>query len=388
MGFQSQDHLEYVCKLRKALYGLKQAPRAWYGKIAEFLTQSGYSVTPADSSLFVKANEGKLAIVLVYVDDLIITGDDEVEILRTKENLSVRFQMKELGQLKHFLGLEVDRTQEGIFLCQQKYAKDLLKRFGMLECKPISTPMEPNAKMCAHEGKDLEDATMYRQLVGSLIYLTLTRPDISYAVGVMSRYMQNPKKPHLEAVRRILRYVKSTIDYGLLYKKGEDCKLVGYCDADYAGDHDTRRSTTGYVFKLGSGTISWCSKRQPTVSLSTTEAEYRAAAMAAQESTWLIQLMNDLHQPVDYAVPLYCDNQSAIRLAENPVFHARTKHVEVHYHFIREKVLQEEIEMKQIKTDDQVADLFTKSLSSGKFEMFRYQLGTVQRMRADIEGEC
>ncbi|KAL5577449.1 hypothetical protein UlMin_019148 [Ulmus minor] len=350
--------------------------------------QSGYSVTPADSSLFVKANKGKLAIVLVYVDDLIITGDDEAEILRTKENLSVRFQMKELGQLKHFLGLEVDRTQEGIFLCQQKYAKDLLKGFGMLECKPISTPMEPNAKMCAHEGKDLEDATMYRQLVGSLIYLTLTRPDISYAVGVMSRYMQNPKKPHLEAVRRILRYVKSTIDYGLLYKKGEDCKLVGYCDADYAGDHDTRRSTTGYVFKLGSGTISWCSKRQPTVSLSTTEAEYRAAAMAAQESTWLIQLMNNLHQPVDYAVPLYCDNQSAIRLAENLVFHTRTKHVEVHYHFIREKVLQEEIEMKQIKTDDQVADLFTKSLSSGKVEMFRCQLGTVQRMRADIEGEC
>ncbi|XP_057481937.1 uncharacterized mitochondrial protein AtMg00810-like [Actinidia eriantha] len=194
--------------------------------------------------------------------------------------------MKELGQLKHFLGLEVDRTQEGIFLCQQKYSKDLLKRFGMLECKPISTPMEPNAKMCAHEGKDLEDATMYRQFV----------------VSVMSRYMQNPKKSHLEAVRRILRYVKNTIDYGLLYKKGEECKLVGYCDADYAGDHDTIRSTTGYVFKLGSETISWCSKRQPTVSLSTTEAEYRAAEMAAQESTWLIQLMNNLHQLVDYMV--------------------------------------------------------------------------------------
>ncbi|KAM1256948.1 hypothetical protein EV1_030743 [Malus domestica] len=374
MGFKSEAHPEYVCKLRKALYGLKQAPRAWYGKIAEFLTQSGYSVTPADSSLFVKANEGKLAIVLVYVDDLIITGDDEAEILRTKENLSVRFQMKELGQLKHFLGLEIDRTQEGIFLCQQKYSKDLLKKFGMLECKPTLTPMEPNAKMCAHEGKDLEDATMYRQLVGSLIYLTLTRPDISYAVGVMSRYMQNPKKPHLEAVRRILRYVKSTIDYGLLYKKGEDCKLVGYCDADYAGDHDTRRSTTGYVFKLGSGTISWCSKRQPTVSLSTTEAEYRAAAMAAQENAWLVQLMSDLHQPVDYSVPLYCDNQSAIRLAENPVFHARTKHVEVHYHFIREKVLQEDIEIRQINTDDQIADLFTKGLSTGKFEKFRRQL--------------
>ncbi|KAE8728709.1 hypothetical protein F3Y22_tig00004111pilonHSYRG00116 [Hibiscus syriacus] len=345
----SQDHPEYVCKLRKALYGLKQAPRAWYGKIAEFLTKSGYSVTPADSSLFVKANEGKLAIVLVYVDDLIITGDDEAEILQTKENLSVRFQMKELGQLKHFLGLEVDRTHEGIFLCQQKYAKDLLKRFGMLECKSTSTPMEPNIKMCAHEGKIWK----MQQCIDNC------------------RYMQNPKKSHLEAVRRILRYVKNTIDYGLLYKKGEDCKLVGYCDADYAGDHDTRRSTIGYVFKLGSGTISWCSKRQPTVSLSTTKAEYRAAAMAAQESTWLIQLMNNLHQPVDYAITLYCDNQSTIRLAENPVFHARTKHVEVHYHFVREKVLQEEIEMRQIKTDEQIVDLFTKSLSVGKFEHFR-----------------
>ncbi|KAM1431774.1 hypothetical protein ACFX1X_014159 [Malus domestica] len=158
----------------------------------------------------------------------------------------------------------------------------------MLECKLISTSMEPNAKMCAHEGKDLKDATMYRKLVGSLIYLTLTQPDISYAIGVMSRYMQNPKKPHLEAVRRIPRYVKSTIDYGLLYKKGEDCKLVGYCDADFAGDHDPRRSTTGYVFRISSGVVSWCSKRQPMVSLLTTEAEYRAAAMVAQENAWLV----------------------------------------------------------------------------------------------------
>ncbi|RVW91817.1 Retrovirus-related Pol polyprotein from transposon TNT 1-94 [Vitis vinifera] len=289
-----------------ALYGLKQAPRAWYGKIAEFLTQSGYSITPADSSLFVKANGGKLAIVLVYVDDLIITGDDVEEICQTKENLSVRFEMKELGQLKHFLGLEVDRTHEGIFLYQQKYAKDLLKKFGMLE------------------------------------------------FGVMSRYMQNPKKPHLEAVRRILRHVKGTIDYGLLYKKGEDCKLVGYYDADYIGDHDTCRSTTGYVFMLGSGAISWCSKRQPTVSLSTTEAEYRAAAMAAQESTWLIRLMNDLHQLVDYAVPL-------------------------------EKVLEEEVELKQINSEDQVADLFTKGLSGSKFESFCHQLSMVKIFEADVK---
>ncbi|WOH04396.1 hypothetical protein DCAR_0623805 [Daucus carota subsp. sativus] len=265
-GFESKERSDYVCKLRKALYGLRQAPRAWYGKIGEFLVESGYQVTSADSSLFVKSKQGKLTIVLVYVDDLIITGDDIDEIERTRSNLSVRFQMKELGELKHFLGLEIEQTKDGLFLCQLKYARDLLGKFGMLECKPVPTPMVPNSKLCSEEGQELKDGTVYRQLVGSLIYLTLSRPDISYAVGVISRFMQNPRKPHFEAAKRILRYIKGSIDYGLLYKKNEDCELAGYCDADYAGDCDTRRSTTGYVFTLGSTAISWCSKRQPTVS--------------------------------------------------------------------------------------------------------------------------
>ncbi|XP_020104098.1 uncharacterized protein LOC109721092 [Ananas comosus] len=289
-GFESKTHPQYVCKLRKAVHGLKQALRAWYDKIGEFLVQSGYQVTPADSSLFVKKQQEKISIVLVYVDDLIITRDDEEEINSIRENLSIRFQMKELGELRHFLGLEVERI-------------------------PMSTKVrkgyspKPNIRLCAEEGKELANSTMYRQLVGNLIYLTMTRLDIAYAVGVVSRYMQRPKKPYLEAVRRILRYIKGTIDYGLLYRKGEACELRGYCDADYAGDHDTRRSTTRYAFNLGSAVVSWCSKRQPTVSFSTTEAEYRSVAMAVQESTWLMQLMNNLHQPTDYGVDLYCDNQ-------------------------------------------------------------------------------
>ena len=198
-GFESKAQLDYICKLRKALYGLKQAPRTWYSKIA---------VAPADSSLFVKLQGSKLAVVLVYVDDLIIIGDDEDEIRRTRENLAIHFQMKELGELKHFLGLEVDRVKDGLFLGQHKYEKDLLQKFGMLNCKPISTHMEVNTKLYAQEGKELEDPTMYRQLVDSLIYLTLTQPNISYAIGVASRYMQNPRKPYLGAIRRILRYIK------------------------------------------------------------------------------------------------------------------------------------------------------------------------------------
>ncbi|XP_071735125.1 uncharacterized mitochondrial protein AtMg00810-like [Rutidosis leptorrhynchoides] len=282
-----------------------------------------------------------------------------------------------LGELKHFLGLEIEQKREGLFLGQQKYARDLLQKYGMLNYKPISTPMDPNTKLRADEGKSLQDVTMYRKMVGSLIYLTLSRPDISYAVGVVSRYMSNPKKPHLDVVRRILRYVKGIINFGILYKKTKECHMTGYCDADYAGDYDTRRSTTGYMFSLGSGVISWCSKRQPTVSLSSTEAEYRSAASATQEIMWLKQLMEDLHQSTDYQVKLFCDNLSAIRLAENPVFYARTKHIEVHYHYVREKVLEGEIKMMPTKTDEQVADIFTKSLSKPKFTKFREALGMV-----------
>ncbi|WVZ98659.1 LOW QUALITY PROTEIN: hypothetical protein U9M48_044067 [Paspalum notatum var. saurae] len=360
-GFQSKTHPEYVCKLKKALYGLKQAPRAWYGKISEFLIQNDFKVAPSDSSLFVKSKEGRLAIVLVYVDDLIVTGDNTEEIRRIRENLSVRFQMKELGELKHFLRLEVERTKDGIFLGQQKYAKDLLQRYGMLDCKPITTPMDPNVRLQEDEGKNLEDVTMYQRMIGSLIYLTLT-------VRVVSRYMSKPKKPHLDAVRRILRYVKGTINLGILYKKTKECQMVGYCDADYAGDYGTRRSTTRYSFSLGSGAISWCSKRQPIVALSSTEAEYRCNGCSRKH----------------LAEAIIEGSSSTHRIPKNPVFHARTKHIEVHYHYIREKVLEGEIEMVPTKTDDQTADILTKSLNKAKFEKFREDLGMV--CKATLEG--
>ncbi|KAJ0431334.1 putative RNA-directed DNA polymerase [Helianthus annuus] len=385
LGFVDQGRPDYVCKLRKAIYGLKQSSRAWFGKIGEFLEQNGFALSDADSSLFVKKVNDKIVVVLVYVDDLIITGDVEEEINQLKANLCVRFKMKDLGRLSHFLGLELTYVGDSLLLHQTKYASDLLSKFKMAACKPAATPIECNPKLYVEQGRELEDPTEYRKLVGSLIYLTLTRPDLSFSVGVLSRFMQCPRKPHMIAMKRVLRYIKGTVEQGVWFKRENEPKLIGFCDADYAGDLNERRSTTGYVFMYGSGAVSWRSKRQPTVSLSTTEAEYRAAAVAAQECIWLVRLLRSLHQVVDYSVKMFCDNISAIKLAENPVFHDRTKHIEIYYHFIRERVLKEDIEMKAIKTTEQVADAFTKSLPGPGLLKFcnRMNLGQLH-----IEREC
>ncbi|XP_035830842.1 secreted RxLR effector protein 161-like [Helianthus annuus] len=234
--------------------------------------------------------------------------------------------------------------------------------------------MDSTVKLCADKGKELADSTMYRKIVGSLIYLTLTRPDLAFEVGVLSRYMQTPRKRHLDVIRHVLRYVKHTFNMGVRFNQSEKLELSGFCEADYAGDLDTRRSTTGFVFKLGRGAVTWCSKRQPTVSLSTTEAEYRAATMAAQEVTWLWLVLEELKHDVKGSVVIHCDNMSSIQLAENLIFHTRSKHVEVHYHFIREKVLEVEINLKYVSTLRQEADMFTKSLLKEKLKMFQTQI--------------
>ncbi|XP_057990595.1 uncharacterized mitochondrial protein AtMg00810-like [Hevea brasiliensis] len=306
-------------------------------------------------------------LVLLYVDDMIITGDNEVEISMLKNELSVRFEMKNLGEVGCFLSLEVEKSDQGYFISQKRYAEELLQHFGMGGSKEKATPMEPHLKLMKNEGQELKDAGKFRQLVGSLIYLTTTRPEIAYSVGVISQFMQNPRTSHLDAAKRILRYFKGTTNYDLLYKKESSFLLKGYTDPDWAGNANDRRSTSGYYFSVGSAAISWCSKKQPTVALSSTEAEYMAATMATQECVWLKHLMGDISGAVDYAVQIQCDNESAVRLAANPVFHARTKHIEVRHHYIREKVLDREIELKGISTLDQVADIFTKALGKAKF---------------------
>ena len=287
------------------------------------------------------------------------------------------FDMKDLGKLMYFLSIEVIQTADGIWLLQQKYVLDMLEKFGMTGCKPIATPIEQNAKLRSDFGEVLEDATLYRKVVGSLIYATLTRPNMCHDVGVLSQFMQVPRKPHMDAVRRVLQYAKGTLNYGLFYAYGSDVEVCGYTDADWTGSTYDRRSTSGYVFSLGSGAVSWSSKKQPTVALSSTEAEYRGRAMAACEIAWLRKLLQSLGCKVEKPVTLYCDNMSSIQLANNPVFHARTKHIEVHYHYVQEKVLAHEIDLVYVSTHEQVADIFTQSLGAEKMQRFRAMLGVL-----------
>ncbi|RWR74934.1 Integrase, catalytic core [Cinnamomum micranthum f. kanehirae] len=377
-GFISKEFPNHVCRLKKALYGLKQAPRAWYGKIAQYLEFCGFKSSNADSSLFVKKTSSTFTMLLLYVDDMIITGDDDAEITSLQDALSLRFEMKSLGEASCFLGLEVKKS-DGYFVSQTRYATRLLERFRMEESKIMDTPMDPSLKLIKDGGRLLKDATLFRQLVGSLFYLTITRPDISFPVGVVSQFMDKPRESHFIAAKRILRYIKGTLNFGLFYQQHTPFMLTGFVDADWAGDLNDRCSTTGYCFNMGSAAISWCSKKQTTVALSSCEAEYVAATMATQECIWLKRLIQEMFSALDYPIPIHCDNESAIKLAGNPVFHARTKHIETHFHFAREKVLTQDIQLQKIRTDVQVADIFTKALGKAKFEVFRDALGIVDR---------
>ncbi|KAJ3679560.1 hypothetical protein LUZ60_017571 [Juncus effusus] len=330
---------------------ISKAPRAWYDKIAEYLQFCGYSSSSSDHSLFVKRKAGLHVVVLLYVDDMIITGNDEGEVARLRGELSIRFEMKDLGELSHFLGLEVEGLKDGYFVSQTGYAGKLIEKFGVKEGKHCSTPLDANFKLRHDDGKVLSDPRKFRALVGSLIYLTITRPDIAFVVGLVSRFMQAPTKSHLDAAKRILKYVSSTLDLGLFYKKGSEFVLHGYTDADMGGDLDDRRSTS----------------------------EYKASSLAEQECVWLRRLVEDVYNAITGPTVIRDDNQSALKLATNPVRHERTKHIEIEHHFIHEKVLDGIVGVEEVRSVDNVADIFTKSLSKGSFELLRAKLGLVTK---------
>ncbi|GLU00271.1 hypothetical protein SLE2022_176500 [Rubroshorea leprosula] len=291
--------------------------------------------------------------------------------------------MTDLGLLHYFLGLEVVQLDSGIFVCQKKYVQEVLDRFQKKNCNSITTPVDKGVKLVKDPGGKSVDSKLYKQIVGSLMYLTATRPDIMHGVSLISRYMEHPKELHLQTAKRILRYLCGTADFGLFYKKGDQTDFAGFTDSDYAGDLDDRKSTSGFVFMLGSRAISWSSKKQPIVTLSTTEAEYVAATSCACQAIWLRRIMEELELNQHEATSIYCDNSSAIKLSKNPVLHGRSKHIHVRYHFLRNLVEDGTIELIYCKTEDQVADIFTKPLKVAAFSKLRELLG-VRNMQNSV----
>jgi Reverse transcriptase (RNA-dependent DNA polymerase) len=365
-GFDNEQVAGKVCRLKRSLYGLKQSPRAWFDRFSKTMIKEGYLQSNADHTMFIRRKRGKLCVLIVYVDDIVLTGNDIVEMKRIKSSLATEFEMKDLGPLHYFLGIEVVSSPNGIFLSQQKYVLELLHETGMLGCRPANTPIDPNHGLKGGVS-DQVDQERYQRLVGRLIYLSHTRPDISYAVSVVSRYMHDPRVMHQEAVDRILRYLKGCPGRGLLIEKNEHMRIEVYTDADWAGCQDDRRSTSGHCAFIGGNLVSWRSKKQNVVARSTAEAEYRAMALGVSEGVWLQRLMLELGLSENSPIMLYCDNKAAINIANNPVQHDRTKHVEIDRHFIKEKLDSGEICLPFVKTTEQLADIFTKGLHTVEF---------------------
>ncbi|KAK9873685.1 hypothetical protein WA026_023685 [Henosepilachna vigintioctopunctata] len=364
-GFQVSKDINKFCKLNKAIYGLKQASRAWNMKVNKVLTDIGYERSKIEHCIYVKSKDNLLTIIALYVDDFFVFTNDVSEEIFLIENLSNNFMIKNLGEAKKCLGMNITRNYEKgtIVIDQKDYILQLLEKFNMSECKSVKTPLESKLEfdLTKENCKDVP----YQELIGSLMYLAvLTRPDIAYSVSFLSQFNNNHSVEQWKCAKRILRYLKSTKDNCLVFTKSTD-NLHGFVDADWGSDKLDRKSYTGFVFKISNSAISWESKKQRTVALSSTEAEYMAMAEATKEAIYLQNLIFEITGKLNY-ITLFNDNKSAQALANNPVYHKRSKHIDIRYHFIRDAVLNNQIKLEYLQIDKMTADIFTKSLSVDK----------------------
>ncbi|KAJ9548588.1 hypothetical protein OSB04_021131 [Centaurea solstitialis] len=436
-GFVDPKFPDHVYKLNKALYGLKQAPRAWYDTLSTFLLSKGFVRGKIDSTLFLKKYPKHIFLVQIYVDDIIFGSTNPKLCEKFELLMKSEYKMSMMGELIFFLGLQIKQSEKGIFINQGKYVHEMLKKFDLTSCTPMKTPMArdgngtgmgrvliipvpyPIMKPCPIPGpvpsgiplsnnhwghgvgfgnsrrdrvflpslpmappltldKDSKgksvDVTLYRGMIGSLLCLTASRPDIMYSTCLCARYQAEPKESHLTAVKRIFRYLKGTPNLGLWYSKDSGFDLTAYSDSDFAGCKIDRKSTTGGCHLLGGKLVSWTSKKQNSVSTSTAEAEYVAAGICCAQVLWLRNQLQDYDIQLS-KIPIYCDNTSAIAIANNPVLHSKTKHIEVRYHFIRDHVMNGDIELHFVPTEYQLADLFTKPLDVTRFNMLISELG-------------
>jgi len=374
LGYMSSS-TGIVCRLQRALYGLKQSPRAWFGRFSIAMRKYGFQQSNSDHTLFLKRRQGKITALIIYVDDMIITGDDSEEIYRLEKHLAMEFEMKNLGGLKYFLGIEVARSKQGIFLSQRKYVLDLLAEVGMLDCKPANTPTIQNQKLGEYPDQTPTDKERYQRLVGKLIYLSHTRPDISYAVSMVSQFMHCPSKDHMDAVVRILRYLKSAPGKGIMFSKNDHLDVEGYTDADWAGNLADRKSTSGYFTFVGGNLVTWRSKKQKVVALSSAEAEFRGMAKGLCELLWLRRLLSEIGFAPNSEMNLYCDNKAAIEISQNPIQHDRTKHIEIDRHFIKQNLEEKVIRFPFVRSEDQLEDMLTKAVSNKNFHSSLDKLG-------------
>ncbi|GJR06080.1 retrovirus-related pol polyprotein from transposon TNT 1-94 [Tanacetum coccineum] len=366
-GFVDPDKPNYVYKLKKALYGLKQAPRAWYDMLSSFLISQDFSKGSVDPTLFIRREGKELLLVQIYVDDIIFAASTPELCDLFAKIMCSKFKMSMMGKISFFLGLQISQSPRGIFINQSKYALESLKKYGFESCDPVDTPMVEKSKLDEDKEGKAVDPSHYRGMIGTLLYLTASRPDLQFAICMCARYQARPTEKHLNAVKRIFRYLKGTVHRGLWYPKDSSIALTAFADADHAGCQDTRRSTSGSIQLLGDRLVSWSSKRQKSAAISSTEAEYIALSGCCAQVLWMRSQLTDYGFGFN-KIPMYCDNKSAIALCCNNVQHSRSKHIDIRFHFIKEHVENGVIELYFVNTEYQLADIFTKALGRERIE--------------------
>jgi hypothetical protein len=380
-GYIHPDFPDHVLLLLKTLYGLKQSAFDWYNTFKGVLTGPNlmFKRIESDHAVFIVQHKGSIVYLALFVDDMLIIGNDKAFIAEVKSKLSAHFKMKDMGITKRFLGMEINRNTNGdVILSQCHYIERMLQRFGMQDCKPVYTPLDKNTQLHKRDYDPSNpdppaDQTLYREIIGSINHPTIwTRPDVSNTVSKLSQYLHDPSIHHMAAAKRLLRYFKATSHFTLTYSASESLKLVGYADADHANDVDDRKSFSGYCFYLNqrSPPITYSSKKQSLVAQSTMEAETIALSLAAKEALWLRKLCNELlvfkSQPTPKLLIVNSDSESALKAIKNPVFHARTKHFDLRHHFMRDVVAKGELAAGYVPGTENPADIFTKSLDRVK----------------------
>nr|ABB46679.2 retrotransposon protein, putative, unclassified [Oryza sativa Japonica Group] len=375
-GFENPEFPNHVFKLSKALYGLKQAPRAWYDRFKNFLLAKGFSMGKVDKTLFVLKHGDNQLFVQIYVDDIIFGCSTHALVVEFAETMRREFEMSMMGELSYFLGLQIKQTPQGTFVHQMKYTKDLLRRFKMENCKPISTPIGFTAVLDPDEDGEAVDQKEYRSMIGSLLYLIASRLDIQLAMCLYTRFPASPRASHRQAIKRIMRYLNHTLEFGIWYSTSSSICLSGYSDTDFGGCRIDRKSTSGICHFLGTSLIAWSSRKQSSVAQSTSESEYVAAASCCSQILWLLSTLKYYSLTFE-KVPLFCDNTSAINIAKNPVQHSRTKHINICFHFLRDHVEKGDVELQFLDKMLQLADIFNKPLDSNHFAFLRGELGII-----------